>query len=242
MQKAKLVGIGPARSSVVISVDLKGSDGPDRYAVLKQEENFRYSGISHGREQIDWRSIRRPAEGEPSEFGSLSDVTNYFQSTVDTSRTQAFPLPFNEARSILQQSVSNRLSLISYEELCSNSLHPGECLHICIKKTPRAKPTIKTIIRLAKMSAGTRRQLKQAKKKRLQRLHVYVRGNRKWVSRESAARVICGEQITVGFAWTMCYSHSITEDIKSIFDYVTISKYTPIRIKVGDSWVDEATI
>ncbi|MBS0187498.1 MAG: hypothetical protein JSS51_05485 [Planctomycetes bacterium] len=91
---------------------------------------------------------------------------------------------------------------------------------ICtVSSLPRATGAISTIERLMRRDPDNRRALARAQTKRRQRMNVYNRGNRDWVSRETAARVV---RVTKGAEWKMVYTLDLAPDIASVARFLQI--------------------
>lgn len=96
---------------------------------------------------------------------------------------------------------------------------PGQPVICTVSATPKATGAISTIERLMRRDPENRRALARAQTKRRQRINIYNRGNRMWVSRESAARVV---RVVKGAEWKMTYTLDIEPDIKSVSRFLQI--------------------
>jgi len=100
-----------------------------------------------------------------------------------------------------------------------SSYTPGQNLHCTIDKLPRTADAVATIARLMRMDPVNKRALRRAQRMRRQRMVVYNRGNRDWISREKSARVV---HVGVGENWVLPYTLDLAHDLVSIANYVTI--------------------
>lgn len=89
----------------------------------------------------------------------------------------------------------------------------GTKLVCTISSIPKATGKISTLERLMRRDPENRRALARAQTKRRQRMVVYNRGNRDWVSRETAAKVV---RVEKGAEWKMTYTLDIAPDIASV--------------------------
>ncbi|MBX3378524.1 MAG: hypothetical protein KF805_00390 [Phycisphaeraceae bacterium] len=88
-----------------------------------------------------------------------------------------------------------------------------------VSAMPKATGAISTIERLMRRDPDNRRALGRAQTKRRQRMTIYNRGNRDWVSRETAARVV---RVEKGAAWKMVYTLDLAPDIASVSRFIQI--------------------
>lgn len=99
------------------------------------------------------------------------------------------------------------------------SLTAGQTITCTITQVPANEGGVDTIERLMRRDPTTKRGLARAQRLRRQRMHVYIRGNRRWHSREKAARIArCVE----GATWSMPFTHDIGPDLASVEKYLTI--------------------
>lgn len=96
---------------------------------------------------------------------------------------------------------------------------PGTDLVCTITKMPAAEGTTGTIARLMRMDPENKKALRRAQRMRRQRMLVYTRGNRDWVSREKSARVI---RVEVGQSFTLPYILELAPDLRAIGDCLSI--------------------
>ncbi|MBX3384679.1 MAG: hypothetical protein KF864_14340 [Phycisphaeraceae bacterium] len=96
---------------------------------------------------------------------------------------------------------------------------PGQALHCTIEKMPRTEDAEVTLVRLMRLDPENKKALARAHRMRQQRLNVYNRGNRMWTSREKPARVV---SVAIGENWTLPFSHDLTNDIKSVAQFINI--------------------
>ena len=102
----------------------------------------------------------------------------------------------------------------------SATFKPGQTIACTISKAPRSKGATTTIERLMRLDPENKKALRRAQRMRRQRMVVYNRGNRDWVSREQPARVV---NIALGANWNMVYSHDMAGDLKSVASFVSVS-------------------
>lgn len=100
-----------------------------------------------------------------------------------------------------------------------SSLKPGQNVICTVNAVPRATGKISTIERLMRRDPDNRRALGRAQTKRRQRITIYNRGNRQWVSRETAAKVV---RVTKGAEWKMIYTLDVAPDIASVNNFIEI--------------------
>lgn len=102
----------------------------------------------------------------------------------------------------------------------SNSYKPGQNLFCTIEKLPRNDDQTATLARLMRLDPENKRGLRRAQRMRKQRLIVYNRGNRDWVSRERTAKVV---HVGVGENFTLPFSHDLVHDIARIQQFIKIT-------------------
>ena len=95
----------------------------------------------------------------------------------------------------------------------------GQNLACTIAKVPASHGAMTTLERLMRLDPTAKKALRRAQRLRKQRELVYNRGNRDWVSREKAARVI---RVAAGETWTLPFNYSIANDLASVGKYLTI--------------------
>jgi hypothetical protein len=98
-------------------------------------------------------------------------------------------------------------------------LKPGQKLNCVIEKSPRTDDQTSTIARLMRLDPDNKRALRRAQRMRGQRLVVYNRGNRDWVSRENPAKVV---HVGVGQKWVLPYTLDLAHDLESIKSFVGV--------------------
>lgn len=101
----------------------------------------------------------------------------------------------------------------------SHTFKPGQKVTCTITKVPLAEGDVKTLSRLMRLDPGNIRALRRAQNLRRQRMVVYNRGNRDWVSREQCAKVV---RLAVGENWTMPYRLELAHELKNLSDFVTV--------------------
>lgn len=99
------------------------------------------------------------------------------------------------------------------------SFKPGQKITCTITKVPAAEGDRKTLARLMRLDAVAIRALRRAQSLRRQRMVVYNRGNRDWVSRESCAKVV---RVAVGENWTMPYRLDLVHELKNLSGFVSV--------------------
>lgn len=100
-----------------------------------------------------------------------------------------------------------------------SSLKPGQNVICTVNAVPRATGKISTIERLMRRDPDNRRALARAQTKRRQRITIYNRGNRQWVSRETPAKVV---RVAKGAEWKMTYTLDVAPDIASVSSFIEI--------------------
>lgn len=96
---------------------------------------------------------------------------------------------------------------------------PGQILNCTVTKMPRATGHRDTIARLMRRDPASKKALANAQRKRRQRMVVYNRGNRDWVSRETCAKVV---HVVRGESWTMPFTFDILPELNLVSKYLTI--------------------
>ncbi len=96
---------------------------------------------------------------------------------------------------------------------------PGQTLVCTVSKAPISKGATTTIERLMRLDPANIKALRRAQRMRRQRMVVYNRGNRDWVSREKPARVV---YVAPGKSWSMPYSLALENDLKRVAAFVSI--------------------
>ena len=102
-----------------------------------------------------------------------------------------------------------------------DTLSAGDTISITVDKVPNNKSSRDTIVRLMRRDPDIKRSLARAQRMRRQRMHSYIRGGRRWYSRERAAQIAVCEQ---GRSWSMDFTFDIAPDLKSVQDYISIAK------------------
>ena len=102
-----------------------------------------------------------------------------------------------------------------------DTLSAGDTITLTVDSVPRNKGAKDTIVRLMRRDPEIKRSLAHAQKLRRQRMHSYIRGGRRWFSRERAARIAMCER---GNSWSMPFTYDIAPDLKSVEPYISISK------------------
>lgn len=99
------------------------------------------------------------------------------------------------------------------------SLKPGQKIACTITKLPEAAADTKTLTRLMRLDPANAKSLRRAQNLRRQRMVVYNRGNRDWVSRESCAKVV---HVAIGENWTMTYRLDLAHELHNLSSFITI--------------------
>lgn len=101
-----------------------------------------------------------------------------------------------------------------------DSLKPGQTVTCTVLATPRTMNRRQTVERLMRLDPANRKALRTAQRKRAQRINIYNRGNRDWVSRETCAKVVL---VKPGAVWKMRYSLDLAKDLKAVEKYVKVA-------------------
>jgi hypothetical protein len=101
----------------------------------------------------------------------------------------------------------------------TSKFKPGQNLVCTIDKVPATDDQSSTIARLMRKDPVTKRALRRAQRMRRQRMIVYNRGNRDWVSREPSARVV---RVAKGESWTMPYSLDLATDLAVVQSFISV--------------------
>lgn len=110
-------------------------------------------------------------------------------------------------------------ALNTFDKTLGNA-KPGQVLKCTVVAEPRTDDKRSTIERLMRRDPENKKALRSAQQLRKRRLHVYIRGNRDWTSREKSARVV---RATTGASWTMPYTPDIVPDLRSVATLVSVS-------------------
>ncbi len=100
------------------------------------------------------------------------------------------------------------------------SLKAGQTLHCTVTKLPEAADDRDTIARLMRNDPESKKALRRAQRMRRQRMLVYNRGNRDWVSRETCARVV---RVAPGESWSMEFNFDMVHDLKKVEGFLSIN-------------------
>lgn len=96
---------------------------------------------------------------------------------------------------------------------------PGQTIVCTVSKAPISKSANATIERLMRLDPANTKALRRAQRMRRQRMVVYNRGNRDWVSREKPARVV---RVTKGAKWTMLFTPDLMGEMRNVEKYIKI--------------------
>jgi len=102
----------------------------------------------------------------------------------------------------------------------NHSYKPGQNLFCTIEKLPRNDDQTATLARLMRLDPDNKRGLRRAQRMRKQRLVVYNRGNRDWVSRERTAKVV---HVGIGENFTLPFTLDLAHDIAAIEQFIKIT-------------------
>jgi hypothetical protein len=100
-----------------------------------------------------------------------------------------------------------------------DSFKAGQKIACTVTKIPLAEGDTKTLTRLMRLDPVNVKSLRRAQNLRRQRMVVYNRGNRDWVSRESCAKVV---RIAVGENWTMTYRLDLARDLQNLAAFISV--------------------
>ncbi len=104
-------------------------------------------------------------------------------------------------------------------EITANAFKPGQVLTCVVERDPRSHGEETTLERLMRRDPENKRALRRAQHMRAQRMNIYNRGNRDWVSREKPARVV---RAVKGATFTMEFTPDIANDLASVAQCLTI--------------------
>ncbi|MDX2131887.1 MAG: hypothetical protein SFY69_07540 [Planctomycetota bacterium] len=99
------------------------------------------------------------------------------------------------------------------------SFKPGQTITLTLNKLPRREDAVHTVERLMRLDPVNRKALKRAQRMREQRILIYNRGNRDWVSREKPALVV---RPVEGATWSMSFDFDIARDLQSVGEYLSV--------------------
>jgi hypothetical protein len=125
-----------------------------------------------------------------------------------------------DRREILPEELAMSLEALNTLDTTLGQTKPGQAITCTIVGDPRTDDKRQTIERLMRRDPDNKRSLRKAQNLRKRRLHVYIRGNRDWTSREKAARVV---RATMGASWTMPYTPDIHADLRSVATLVNVA-------------------
>lgn len=99
------------------------------------------------------------------------------------------------------------------------TLKPGQNVTCEVTKVPSNEDAQQTIAKLMRKDMNHKRNLKKAQTKRAQRMNIYNRGNRDWVSRETVARVV---RVVKGAKWTMVFTPDLMGEMRNVEKYIKV--------------------
>ena len=100
-----------------------------------------------------------------------------------------------------------------------NTAKPGQDLRCTVTAEPRTEKAVQTIARLMRRDQDHKRNLRRAQQLRKRRLNIYIRGGRRWASREKAADVV---RVAQGAKWTMPFTPDLLTELRSVERFLTI--------------------
>lgn len=100
-----------------------------------------------------------------------------------------------------------------------SSLTAGQSITCTVTQEPTNKGARSTIARLMRRDPANRDALRSAQIMRDRRKNRYIRGNRVWVAREKAAKVV---RVNTGETWTMAFTHELGPDMKSVERFISV--------------------
>ncbi|MBM4108493.1 MAG: hypothetical protein FJ255_06730 [Phycisphaerae bacterium] len=99
------------------------------------------------------------------------------------------------------------------------TIAPGKNIACTVTKEPLSEADAKTIARLMRRDPSAKRKLARAQRLRRQRMNVFNRGNRDWISREKPAAVVA---VRTGATWSMTYTPDIAGDLAKVARWVKV--------------------
>ncbi|MEM1331050.1 MAG: hypothetical protein AAGG07_10855 [Planctomycetota bacterium] len=100
-----------------------------------------------------------------------------------------------------------------------SSINAGQEITCTVTSEPTNKGARHTIARLMRRDPENAKALRNAQVMRERRKNRYIRGNRVWVAREKAAKVV---RVAPGASWKMAFTHDLAAEIKSVERFVSI--------------------
>ena len=100
-----------------------------------------------------------------------------------------------------------------------NTVKPGQDLRCTVTAEPRNENAVQTIARLMRRDPDNKRNLRRAQHLRKRRMNIYIRGGRRWASREKAADVVRVEQ---GATWTMPFTADLHVELRSVERFLSV--------------------
>lgn len=100
-----------------------------------------------------------------------------------------------------------------------SAFKPGQTITVTIEAEPRSEGAAKTIARLMRRDADTKRGLRRGQLLRSRRNHRYIRGNRDWVAREKAAKLV---RVEKGATWSMPFTADLAREFQSVGEYLSV--------------------
>lgn len=96
---------------------------------------------------------------------------------------------------------------------------PGQTIRCTITKVPRAQAARKTIARLMRQDPDNIKGLRIGQRRRRKTNNPYIRGNRLWVARVKAGKVV---RVVADESWTMPYTPLLAPDLANVSSYLDI--------------------
>lgn len=100
-----------------------------------------------------------------------------------------------------------------------DQLKPGQKIRCTIKRVPNAKGPRDTIARLMRQDPDNARALRAGQQRRKKTNNPYIRGNRLWVARVKAAKVV---RVVEDRSWEMAYIPVLEPDLRSVEKYLEL--------------------
>lgn len=101
-----------------------------------------------------------------------------------------------------------------------DQFQPGQTIRCTVKRVPNAKAPRDTIARLMRQDPDNVRALKAGQHRRKKTNNPYIRGNRMWVARVKAAKVV---RVVEGRDWQMPYTPLLAPDLRAVEQYLDIA-------------------
>jgi hypothetical protein len=96
---------------------------------------------------------------------------------------------------------------------------PGQTIQCTVKRVPNAKAARDTIARLMRLDPENIKSLRAGQNHRKKANNPYIRGNRMWVARVKAAKVVRVDQDAT---WSMPFLPVVAPDLASVASYLDV--------------------